>query len=264
MFEECYLREPQSIDYGIPCFGNERDGDFYDEEDINAWNNGRFQNSLNNTKLIKNKATKRLLRELSKETCVVDLASGPGMGLIPSLLQINPEVSCMATDANLSLLKQWKSFLVGKPVCEKINFAQFSLMDIPFKDDSIPAYSSFIGLGSTRGGPEGYNRVTQEIFRTLKHGGKLFTVEAEWADIPGIVNLFGKMNRQPWDIFTQSMETDVRTWQDRFINNGFKILYQGLFESRSLRETDNELGEAAVRFGVNVEMIFNAFIVQKN
>ena len=264
MFDECYNRKPLCIHYGIPCFGNERDGDFFDEDDVAAWSSGGFQNSLTSSKLIGNNVGKHLISELSKEAYLIDLASGPGMGLIPSLLRINPDMSCLATDANFALLKEWKLFLTDNSAYEKIDFAQFSIMDIPFKDNSVSAYSSFIGLGSTRDGPAGYSRVTEEVFRTLKHGGKLFTVEVDWADIPAILNLFGKMNRRPWSVFTEAMETGNKTWRDRFIDNGFKILYQDLFEYRNLKETDNELGEAAVRFGAEVGMIFNAYIVQKS
>ena len=71
------------------------------------------------------------------------------------------------------------------------------------------------------------------------------------------------MNQQPWDIFSESMETGNRTWRDRFTDIGFRILYQELFEHRNLKESDNELGKAAKKYGVEVGMDFNAFIVQK-
>lgn len=263
MFDNLFRCKPQIIEDGIPCFGNELDGDFYSEADISTWRNGGFQNSLLSSKLIDSNETKHLLNELSKETYVIDLASGPGMGLIPSLLRINPNISCMATDANVSVLKEWKSFLADKPSYKRIHFTQFSLMDIPFKDNSVPVYSSFIGLSSTKEGLAGYNHVTKEVFRSLNPGGKLFTVEVDWTDIPSIINLFSKMDKHPWSIFTEAIETGIQTWHERFIDNGFKILYHDLFEFRHLKGTDNELGEAAERFGVEIGMNFNAFIIQK-
>lgn len=263
MIEACYGIKPLNTIEGIHCFGNERDGDYFDEDDVLAWRDGCFQNAIDDSKLFDNNATRQMLYQLSKETNVIDLASGPGMGLIPSLLRINPSIPCMISDANLSLLREWKIFLTEKPAFSNIDFAQFSLMDIPFKDNSVSAYSSFIGLGSTRSGLAGYDHVVTEVFRTLKPGGKLFTVEVDWTNIPDIIDLFHKMNQQPWDIFSESMETGNRTWRDRFTDIGFRILYQELFEHRNLKESDNELGKAAKKYGVEVGMDFNAFIVQK-
>ena len=137
MFEECYSIRPVDIIGGIPCFGNECDGDFFDEDDFLLWRDKHFQNNIDSSKFIDNNATRQMIYELSKETSVIDLASGPGMGLIPALLRINPSIPCMISDANLSLLKEWKSFLAGKPAYANIDFAQFSMMDIPFKDSSV-------------------------------------------------------------------------------------------------------------------------------
>ena len=71
------------------------------------------------------------------------------------------------------------------------------------------------------------------------------------------------MNQQPWDIFSEAIQAGNRTWRDRFADIGFKILYQDLFEHRSIKESDNELGKAATKQGIDVGMDFNAFIVQK-
>ncbi len=70
---------------------------------------------------------------------------------------------------------------------------------------------------------------------------------------------FDKMGLQPWDDFREKQIS----WHDKFINNGFEIVYERPFEYRSLRADDNELGEAAVKFGVDIGMKFTAFIVRK-
>ena len=111
MIEACYGIKPLNTIEGIHCFGNERDGDYFDEDDVLSWRDGRFQNAIDDSKLFDNNATRQMLYQLSKETNVIDLASGPGMGLIPSLLRINPSIPCMISDANLSLLREWKIFL---------------------------------------------------------------------------------------------------------------------------------------------------------
>jgi len=109
MFNEIYNQQPTNITEGIPCFGNEDDGDFFSEEELSLWDSNFFYHKLSDKKFIENPVTNHLLSELSKEKNIIDLASGPGMGLISSIFQINPNILCMVTDANLSLLKKWKS-----------------------------------------------------------------------------------------------------------------------------------------------------------
>ena len=263
MFEEIYNKYPINISDGIPCFGNEDDGDFFTEEELSLWDSEFFHHKLSDKKLIENSVTHHLLTELKKEKLIIDLASGPGMGLISSILQINPNILCMVTDANFSVLRKWNAFLSNNTDYNKTTFAQFSLMDIPFQSNSVEAYSSFIGLSSTKGGQSGYERVTSEVFRTLRSGGKLFTVEVDWANIPLIIDLFNKINQKPWEIFTDAMATGNISWESRLKNAGFKILYQDLFDYRTLRENDNELGKAAADYGYDIDMNFTAFIAQK-
>ena len=74
-----------------------------------------------------------------------------------------------------------------------------------------------------------------------------------------MLGLFEKSGMIPWSCFLG----EQMTWHDRFKNNGFEIVYEEPFESRTIKEDDNELGEAAVKYGVEVEMVFTAFIVKK-
>lgn len=263
MFNEIYNQQPLNITYGIPCFGNEDDGDFFTEEELSLWNSEFFHHKLSDKKFIENSVTNHLLSELSNEKKIIDLASGPGMGLISSILQIHPNILCMVIDANFSVLRKWNAFLSNNTDYNKTTFAQFSLMDIPFHSNSVEAYSSFIGLSSTRNGQAGYNRVTSEVFRTLRPGGKLFAVEVDWTDIPLIIDLFNKINQKPWDIFTEAIDAGNLSWEKRLKNAGFTILYQDLFEYRKLSKSDNELGRAAENYGYNIGMNFTAFIAQK-
>ena len=54
-------------------------------------------------------------------------------------------------------------------------------------------------------------------------------------------------------------EDDVTSWR----NGGLEIIYEAPYLFRQLSENDNELGEAASRFGVNIGLQFTAFIVRK-
>ena len=259
VFVNFFNREPKQ-EQGIYYFGNEDDGDFFDESDVQIWRNGSLKNHWHSRALLENKISYHLVNEIIKNSSfVVDLACGPGMGLIPSIKQIDASFPCMASDANTLVLEEWKRYLGADEEIKELDFAAFSVFDIPFQNNSIQAYSSYIGLSNTRHGNDGYKRALSEIYRTLVEGGMFYAIESEWNDIPAILDLFDKIGMQPWQIFKEKQIS----WHDKFIECGFEIVYEQPQEYRSLRKEDNELGEAAFRYGVDIGLSFNAYIVKK-
>lgn len=197
---------------------------------------------------------------MKKGQPTVELACGPGMGLIPSIKWLNPLHICMATDANSLLINQWRQYTSENEGIDKLDFAQFSLLDIPFKDNSVLAYSSYIGISSTRNGDKGYDKALSEIYRTLKQGGYVYTIENEWTNITQILELFKLMNKEPWNIFLEPQ----KSWHQRFKDAGFEILYEDVVEYRKFSADDNELGEAAVKYGKDVGIKTIGYILRKN
>lgn len=259
-FLQLFANEPQSEENGIYYFGNEADGDCFDKDDFDIWQNRIFRQNWRRKKFLESSVFLHLAKEIiHNNDYVIDLACGPGMGFIPSVKQLNPMFTCMATDANPFVLREWKHYLDSREKYEKLTFAQFSAFDIPIRSGSVQAYSSFNGVSNTRGGENGYALALSEIRRTLAGGGALYAVESEWTNVEAILRLFDKMGQQPWDVFC----TKPVPWHDRFVDNGFEIVYEEPYEYRSLRADDNELGEAAAKFGVDVGMKFTAFIVRK-
>lgn len=264
VFSGCFTSECRADENGIirreDDTGEDRvlDGDFFDETDIRLWRGGAFSRSLESRTLLGNPASRRLADEIVGRGCVIDLACGPGMGFIPSVKMLDPSLPCIASDANYDVMNEWRKFIGGRRL-GALGFARFSLFDIPIRSGSVPAYSSFIGISSTREGKKGYIKALSEIRRTLSDDGVLCAVESEWTDIPAILRLFEKMGREPWGCFLE----EQKPWHDRFEENGFDIIYEAPYEYRSLAADDNELGEAAERYGVDVGMKFTAFIVGK-
>ena len=245
---------------GIPCFGNESDGDHFDEEILLSLQNGVFASNFHRNNLLVNTSSGFLLDEIIKnESYIIDLASGPGMGLVSSLMQLHPDFDALITDANLNILKGWKKYLDAKEKVSNLSMAQFSLFELPFKNESVKAFSSFIGVSSTRGGTEGYDKALSEIYRCLDNGGRFYTVENEWSDIPLILDLFEKMGKEPWSVFLG----EQLSWHDRFVKNGFDILYEEEYVDMPLLRNDNELGEAAYKYGVSISLKAKAYIVRK-
>lgn len=98
-----------------------------------------------------------------------------------------------------------------------------------------------------------------EIFRTLTTKGRLYVIENEWLEVTTILQVFESFGIQLWDCFTEEQEA----WHERFIKHGFKILSEEPYLNRKLNGDDNEHGRAAENLGIQVEMQWKAFIVEK-
>ncbi len=260
IFKQLFDKVPQKQENGIYYFGNEDDGDYFEKSDVDIWKNGGFYRNWRYKSLINNNVSRHLLDEIiANHSYVIDLACGPGMGLVPSIKQLNPLFPCMVSDANPSVVKEWHHYLAKNETYNRIDFAQFSNFNIPIKSNSVQAYSSYIGISSTRRGENGYAAALSEVHRTLVKNGLLYTIENEWANIPAILDLFDKMHCKPWFVF----DNKQISWHNRFIENGFEIVYEELLNYRNLRADDNELGAAAVKFGVDIGLKFTAYIIRK-
>ncbi len=261
MFEFLFQQKPNINEQNIYCFSPDDTGDYFDEEDVASWRSGRLGQNWRNTTFLKNPVSRHLIEELIKNhSHVIDLACGPGMGLIPSIKQLVPDFPCLATDANPLVLQEWAHYLKSNSITCPPKLAQFSALQLPFHSGSVEAFSSFIGISSTHHNNVGYNRALSEVHRTLKYDGCFYTIESEWTNVPTILKLFKKMGREPWHCFQEEQVS----WHDRFVNDGFEILYEKPYLFRKLREDDNELGKAASRFGVDIGLQFTAFIARKN
>ncbi len=260
LFSRIWNRQPIEYEDGFWLFGNEEDGDYFDDEDAFSWQNGRFEQSYNTDKLLNNAASRKIIEEIVRNReAYIDLACGPGMGLIPSIRKISTEIPCMATDANTMLVKEWRKWLNQTRKPAGIEFAQFSLFDIPIKDNVVNAYGGFLSLSSTRAGSKGYDVALAEIFRTLAPRGRLYVIESEWVDVPTILKVFERSCLQPWNCFLEPQ----LAWHDRFLQNGFRILSEEVHMNRSLTSEDNELGREAEKAGIKIEMRWNAYILEK-
>ena len=259
-FEKKLAKEPLDIKDGIRYFDSHNHGDFFDEEDAAEWDNGCLESNWKKQKFLENPTTKKLIETIvanGKE--VIDLACGPGMGLIPSVKQIDPAFYCTATDANAMVLEHWKQFLDRYCMTHGVGFAQFSVLDMPFKDNSVPSFSSNIGLSSTRDGEAGYDAAVKEVYRCLESGGYLYAIESEWMDIPAILQVFEQWGQEPWTCFTE----ERMSWHDRFVAAGFEIVWEEEVQHKIFTAKDNELGEASVKFGIPVGTKETAFVLRK-
>lgn len=130
---------------------------------------------------------------------------------------------------------------------------------MPFKDGSVPAFCSNIGLSSTRNGAKGYDTAVNEVYRCLAGGGYLYAIEGEWLDIPAILQVFERLGKEPWSCFIE----EQTSWHDRFLQAGIEIVSEELLEHHYFTPEDNEWGEASCKFGIPVGTKETAFVLRK-
>ena len=98
-----------------------------------------------------------------------------------------------------------------------------------------------------------------EIFRTLAPKGRLYAIESEWTDVKAVREVFNRSGIHPWNCFLE----EQMTWHDRFLKNGFQIVSEEPYSNHILNGDDNELGRAAEKTGIKIELQMNAFILEK-
>ena len=262
-FCDWFARNPVRCHDGVFYYDSDRDADYFDESNVAIWRDGRMKRNFYSDFFLNNPASRRLVDEIIAQGApVVEIACGPGMGLMPSVKQLAPEHVCLATDANSLVIEEWKRYLDQNETVGNLELAQFSLMDIPLRDNTVPAYSSYIGLSSTRNGEEGHEQALREIYRTLMKNGFLYTIETTWTDTEAMLRVFREAGKTPWSGLDSAR--CAPTWRERFLNTGFEIVSEEVFESRTLTADDNELGEAAEQLGIEIGVFSKAYILLKN
>jgi len=93
-FDNILIKDPVEYKNGIPYFGSELEGDLFNEDDINSWTKeGRFANRWQNKGILneyKNDTYMKLCKKAGNYNLpILDIASGPGLGLIPDIYSCN-------------------------------------------------------------------------------------------------------------------------------------------------------------------------------
>ena len=122
----------------------------------------------------------------------------------------NPEISCLATDACSLLIKSWRKFINDNLSEYDINLSSFSVMDMPFFDNSFNIVTNFIGISSTRAGEEGKLKALREVYRILKKDGYFIAIENEWTDYKSIKRVFDLWGRPVWNGMKEE-----KSWQEK-------------------------------------------------
>ena len=264
-FAKLFSNQAKEIINGDFYYDADHEGDQFDETDEAHWLNGGFKRNWDYHN--QSQSWRKDIFELydgitTKIACdgkpFMDVACGPGMGLSPMILAKNRKIPCLATDACSRLIKAWRCYINENLTEYNISLASFSVLNMPIKENSLDYMTSNIGISSTRNGESGQLQALKEIFRVLKPGGSFVTVENEWTDMAQIAEVFRLWGK---DNYYKQQEMP---WRDKFVSAGFKIESESQNYLRKLAKNDNDLGEAADRFGIEIGMKFTLYVLRKS
>ena len=261
-FCSLFNKEPFEIIDNDYYFDTNKNGDNFDESDVELWlNKGVFERAwkkAQNDDMFSIFAPDILNAFSTTPASFLEISCGPGMGLAPILLSKYPQTPCLVSDASSLLIKSWKKYLNNNLQQCNINLASFNTLDMPIKNNSFDIVTSFIGISSTREGENGEVQALNEIFRVLKSGGCLIAIENEWIDFDAIRRVFELWNQPIWNGLIKR-----KTWHRKFTEAGFIIESCDKIFLRNLSKNDNDLGAKADRFGITIKLKFTLFILRK-
>lgn len=159
------------------------------------------------------------LANLNAESCVLDVACGPGtlaLNAAPKIRSVN------AIDFSESMVEILNNIIKDRSI-ENIETFCGDAQSLPYDDDSFDAAFSMFGLMFFPDRMQGY----KEIYRTLKPGGK--TIISSWAPTtqsPVMMAMFGALKAMNPEL--PEPQTDVESLENpeffeaELIESGFK------------------------------------------
>lgn len=264
IFAPLFSEPPLKIIDGDYYYSADDEGDPFDEADTQIWFGNAFENAWANANYGENAEFAQLYLEACRvfdrrPAPFLEIACGPGMGLSPILCSRHTHIPFIASDASSLLIKSWRTYANEHLSRYNVNLASFSAFDIPIYDNSLDYVTSFIGVSSTRAGEAGQIRALNEIYRILKDDGYFIAIENEWTDYDAIKRVFDLWGKPVWDVFLRK----AQSWQAKFDACGYNIESCDTSIYKKLTKYDNDLGEAADIFGVDIGMKYTLYILRK-
>lgn len=229
-----------------------------------------------------------LFDEKSKEIAesgkaFLEIACGEPLGLAPSVLTKNPSAHCLITDADPTVIKACQKFVNKNLNDNNIHLAVIDNRAIPLKDETFDYITSFNGINSSSwsGGDSRY-RTLKEIYRVLKKGGQLITVENEWADYDKVAEVLKqegiKYGSEEFEKlfshgeFFRTYFRDGITMKAFYESIGFRVedtdkhtlmRYSKLLKEGIYREIGIPIVNLGIKHNIEINMRAQLYIIQK-
>lgn len=241
---------------GIPRFIKPEDDPWGSDAEVDEL---LAQHQVSRQTLIENNWTRRLQewnpghkhyewvrRVVSQGGLICEFACGPGGGLAPLVLAINPEATLLLNDIGRWPLEAWWRLSQKHRLWSKASFAQFDATQCPLGSDTLDCVISSGGITNI----DGSHRALAEAYRILRPGGKLFMGE-------GVVDL-ESFNQLPKEVQLEWRTRDPDIGQSYEVGVervGFEIV--SLFRGArfALQPDESDLAQVSTKHGITMYMI---------
>ena len=243
-------QEQWEVKNGIPLFKYDDVGDQFSPDDIKEMHVEReWQAKLR----IENPVYIKLCEEaVAIDKPILDIASGPGLGLVPYIVSKGMKhVTALASDACSLIVLSWQRFLKSKGLLQHVSLSSFDIRNMPIKSNTIDVITSndgFTAVRLPRGTKYDRDSAVREAYRVLKPGGSLFAVESvyEKAGLLELCSAIGEDFERQWD------NRYNYTWAERFCNSGFIIEWEFTYSRMKVPAHWNTEAQKAAECGIDL------------
>ncbi len=183
-------------------------------------------------------------REIAESNgLILDIASGPGGGLVPCILYYNDDAYVLMNDIEYRILLMWRRFLKNIGRGRYVGFLAVDARRLSIKDDSLDIVVSAGGFSNIVGQID----ALREAYRVLKPGGKLYMVEG------GVLKEdFMKLPENIRRELLEELPVLLGEW-DRVVEElGFKVLSSVRHGLKTISPDERDLGKLAEKYGVTL------------
>jgi ubiquinone/menaquinone biosynthesis C-methylase UbiE len=260
IFKDIFNKEPKEIIDDVYYYGSEKEGDQFSEEEIREQYETIFDRVFKNGRQIYPEAFSTIAKKVAKLNLpYMEIACGPDLGLTPFIKNINPNVPSLITDACPYIVKYWNKYVKESNYKGSMSFTSFDNTNMPLKDNSIDVVTSFLGIGSTRIPDDDEMNCLKELYRVLKKGGYVFTIENELEDYEVVDSIFKAANR--YNHYHNPKV--IGTLNERIQKAGFTIIETYNVGRYVTNSDDSEIAALAHSQGKEFAWLTNAYIFRK-
>lgn len=174
---------------------------------------------------------------------ILEIACGPGGGLMPLILDMDPNATLLANDIGWWILVEWKKFNDQNHLWKNASFAQFDVKGCPLRSDCFDSVDSSGGFSNI----EGSHLALAEAYRILKPAGRLFMTDAEVDPFS-----FAQLPDAEQEAWLKRFPQQSRGYEEILFDTGFEILQIEQVGKILLQPRESVLAEMATKYDIQM------------